>query len=96
MFGKILTSPLKPVATRGKSSISDDWQGFEFAFVAINYFRKTVGYLFANFSTKFLKYSTIYQYIKQYSIVHGQIHVNLCSTYLFGNEIYNSVSQRRI
>ena len=31
-------------------------------------------------------------YIKQDSIVHGQIHVTLILTYLFNNENYNSVS----
>ena len=49
MFGKILSSPLKPVTTWGKGSISDVSQGFEFAFVAINYFHKSVGYLFTKF-----------------------------------------------
>ena len=42
MFSKILSLPLKPVITCGKSSISDVWQGFEFAFVAINDFRKKI------------------------------------------------------
>ena len=74
--GKILSSPLKPVATCWKSSISDAWQSFEFAFVAIDYFRKSVGYLFTKF------YSHIPPYIKQYSIVHGKIHVTFCLTYL--------------
>ena len=36
MLGKILSSPLKLAATRRKSSISVTFQGFEFAFVAIN------------------------------------------------------------
>ena len=49
IIGKILSSPLKPVTTCGKSFISDVWQGLEFAFVAINYFRKSVGYLFTIF-----------------------------------------------
>ena len=42
MFGKILSSPLKPVATCGKNTISDIWQGFEFVFLAITCFRKSV------------------------------------------------------
>ena len=62
-----------------KCFISDVWQSFEFAFVAIDYFRKSVGYLF----TKFDYY--IPPYIKQYSIVQDQIHVTLCSTYLLLN-----------
>ena len=49
MFGKILSLPLKPVTTCGKSSTLDVWQGFEFSFVAINYFRKSAGYLFTKF-----------------------------------------------
>ena len=72
MFGKILSSPLKPVTTCGKSYISDVWHSFEFVFVTITYFCKTFSYFFTN----------ILRYIKQYSIVHGQIHVNLSSTYL--------------
>ena len=35
IFGKILSLPLKPVETCGKSSISDVWQDFEFIFVWI-------------------------------------------------------------
>ena len=31
-------------------------------------------------------------YIKQYSFVHGQIHMILISTYLLNNENYDSVS----
>ena len=83
MFGKILSSPLKPV-TCEKSSISDVFQGFEFAFVAINYFGKSVSFLF----TKFDEHST--PYIKQYSILHGQIHMTLCSKYLLNNKNYNT------
>ena len=49
MLGMILSSPLKTVTICGKSSILDIWQGFEFALVAINYFRKSVGYLFTKF-----------------------------------------------
>ena len=44
MEGKSLSSPLKQVATCGESSISDVWQEFEFAFVAIR-----VDYLFTKF-----------------------------------------------
>ena len=50
MFGKILSLPLKPVTTCGKSSISDVWEGFEFAFVVINYFGKGFGYLVTTFN----------------------------------------------
>ena len=32
-------------------------------------------------------------YVKEDSIVHGQIHVTLISTYLFSNENYNSASK---
>ena len=39
MYGKILSSPLKPVTTCGESSISAVWQGFEFTFLWI-VFRK--------------------------------------------------------
>ena len=42
MFGKILNSSLWLIRTCGKSSISDVWQGFEFAFAAINDFRKKI------------------------------------------------------
>ena len=35
MYGKILSSPLKPVKICGKSSTSAVWQGFEFTFVLI-------------------------------------------------------------
>ena len=60
------------------------FQGFEFAFVAINYFGKSVSFLF----TKFDEHST--PYIKQYSILHGQIHMTLCSKYLLNNKNYNT------
>ena len=33
----------------GKSFVSHVWQGFEFTFVAMNYFCKSVGYLFTEF-----------------------------------------------
>ena len=42
MFAKILNSLLKPVTACVKSSISDAWHGFEFAFPAINYSSKKV------------------------------------------------------
>ena len=77
-------SPLKPVAICRKSSISGVWQGFELAFVAINYFRKSVGYLFTKFDWH------IPPYIKQHNIVHGQISVILYSTYLLNNKSYNT------
>ena len=35
MHGKILSLPLKPVKTHGKSSVSAVWQGFEFTFVLV-------------------------------------------------------------
>ena len=44
MFRKILSSPLNRVVICGKSSVSDYFQGFEFVFVAFNYFRKSVGH----------------------------------------------------
>ena len=76
MFGgKIPSLTLQPVITCGKSFIWDVWQCFEFAFVAINYFWKTVGYLF----TRSDEY--IVPYIKQCSNVQGQIPTTLCSTY---------------
>ena len=53
--------------------------GFEFAFVATDYFRNTIGYLFTKFNYN-------------YNIVHGLFHVTLFSTYLLSNENYNSVS----
>ena len=37
IIGKIPSSPLKPVTTCGKSSISGVWQRFEFTFVAVIY-----------------------------------------------------------
>ena len=37
-------------------------------------------------------FTNILSYIKQYSIVRGQIHVTLYSTYLLNNENYNSIS----
>ena len=43
MFCKILSSSLKRVMICGKSSVSDYSHGFEFVFVAINYFRESVG-----------------------------------------------------
>ena len=43
MFRKILSSPLKREVSCGKSSVSDYSHGFEFVFVAINYFRESVG-----------------------------------------------------
>ena len=49
MLGKILSSPMKPMATCGESYISYVWQSFEFAFVAIYYFCKSAGYLFTKF-----------------------------------------------
>ena len=49
MFGKILSSPLKPVSTCGKSFISDVLQDSEFTFVANDYFGKSVGYMFTKF-----------------------------------------------
>ena len=55
--------------------------------LCINYFHKSVSYLFTKFDKQFPPY------IKQNSIVHGQIHVILVSAYLFDNENYNSVSQ---
>ena len=76
MFGgKIPSLTLQPVITCGKSFIWDVWQCFEFAFVAINYFWKTVRYLFTEFDEYILPY------IKQYSNVQGQIPKTLCSTY---------------
>ena len=44
MFRKILSSPLNRVVICGKSSVSDYFQGFEFVFVAFNYFRKSAGH----------------------------------------------------
>ena len=41
MFSKILSLPLERVTICGKKL----WQGFEFAFVAIDYFGKSFGYL---------------------------------------------------
>ena len=67
MFDKILSSLLKSVTTCVKSSILDIWQDFEFAFVTINYFRK-------NILTICLLNLINILYIKQYMIVHGQIH----------------------
>ena len=58
MFGEILNSPLKPVTTCGKSSISDV-SGF-CIHLCINYFRKTIAYLFTKFDyTLFFKQPTI-------------------------------------
>ena len=48
--------------------------------LCINYFRKTIAYLFTKFDQH------IPPYIKQYGIVHGQIHVTLCSKYLLSNQ----------
>ena len=62
MFGQILSLPLKPGITCVKSFISDVWKGFELAFVAINYFHKSIVYLF----TKIGQHIPLY--IKQYSI----------------------------
>ena len=67
--------------TSGKSSISDVWQGFEPNFVLI-IFAKLLPIIWLTYSI----------YIKQYSIVHGQILVTLYSTYLLHNVNYNSVS----
>ena len=50
------------------------------------YFHKTFAYLFTKFDQH------IPPYLKQDSIVHGQTHVTLISTYLFNNENYNSIS----
>ena len=48
MFEKILSSYLKPVTNWEKSLISGVWQCFDLVIeLAINYFRKNVGYLFA-------------------------------------------------
>ena len=58
MFDNILSLPLQPVTTFGKSSISDVWQGFELSFVW-NIFWKTVAYLFTKFDEH------IPSYIKQ-------------------------------
>ena len=54
--------------------------------LCINYFRKTIADLFTEFDEH------IPPYIKQHSIVHGQIHVTLCLTYLISSDNYNSVS----
>ena len=81
MFGKILSSFLKPVTTCRKSAISDVLQEFEFAFVAINYFRKSAGYLLTNI---------LHNMASNTAFVHGQIHVTLSSTYLLNNENYNT------
>ena len=91
-----------------KSSILDVYQDSEFAsessnnlvkklhlrcltgswiHLCINYFHKAVAYLFTKIDQH------IPPYIKQYSIVDGQIHVTLSSTYLFfNNENYSSAS----
>ena len=49
MFGKIQSLLLKAVTTSRNKLHLRRLKAFEFAFVAINYFRKTVG----NFFTKF-------------------------------------------
>ena len=68
MLDKILTFSEKPVTTCEKSPILDIWQGFEFAFVTINYFRKKV------LTICLLNLINIL-YIKQYMTVHGKIDV---------------------
>ena len=70
MFSKILSLPLERVTICEKKI----WQGFEFFFVVINYFRKSFGYLFTIFDKH------IPPYIKQYGTVDGQIHMTLYST----------------
>ena len=76
-----------------KSSILDVWQDPEQPFKPKKDLRKKshlrcvdFGYLFTKFD------SHIPPNLLQDSIVHGQMHVTLISTYLFNNENYNSVS----
>ena len=70
-----------------KSSISAVWQRFEFTFVLI-IFAKLSPFIYIPYLFTELDYH-IPPYI---SIVHGQIHVTLCSTCLLNNENYSSVS----
>ena len=91
VFAKIVNS-FSCLTIFAISSILDVWQDFEFAsetsndlqkkprlrcltgfwtHPCINYFLKTIPYLFTKFDWHILSYI---------SIVHGQIHVTLCST----------------
>ena len=81
MFGKILISPLKPVTTCGVSSIPDVWQGLEFAFAAINYFRKSVGYLFT------LNLINIFHHISRIKYC-ARLNICVLRTYLLNNKNY--------
>ena len=49
MFDKILSFPVNPEKTCGKSSMSNVQQGLEFIHFCINYFRKDFAYLFTAF-----------------------------------------------
>ena len=70
MSGKILSSLLKPVTTSGKSSLSAVLTEF-WIHLCINYFRKTIPYLFTKFDWHIPPYISIVQ-----------SHLTLCSTYL--------------
>ena len=79
MLDKILSSPLNPVTTCRKRSISDVQQGLRFTFALIIFARLLPICLLNS-----INISTIYT---QYSIVHGQIHVTLITTYLLITKI---------
>ena len=82
MFGKILSSPLKPVTTLRKSSTSDvDWV-LNLPLITSENLQPLV--IFAKLLVICL--------LNLISIVHGLYHVTLFSTYLLNNENYNSVS----
>ena len=50
MFGIIFTLSLRPVMPSWKMLHLRCLTGFEFAFVATDYFRNTIGYLFTKFN----------------------------------------------